>query len=188
MRSLVASFVFVASLVVACAPSMDADAPHPAICDMRLRQVAHCEGTSDDSLETLQSLRQKAPGLRATTLQLLEAFHCPEPIVRTSMSSLDTCAATVDALYAQAAAETATRRAAAGPAVADLRADARYARTLDDLHLLQKEERVACTGATQGTTQCEAAHLETVRATATLRELMNAHHIDLRDANALGLW
>jgi hypothetical protein len=53
--------------------------------------------------------------------------RCSRSETFTMLSSYDACIASIDAMLPQATAEAAARRGAAGPAVAALRADARYA-------------------------------------------------------------
>ena len=86
----------------------------------------------------------------------------------------------------QATAEAAKRRAIAAPAVAALRADDRYAPARDKFHAVRIQQSVACD--TTDAAACKLAKNDTEAAATVMRGLFSEHKIDLRDADALGLW
>lgn len=126
----------------------------------------YCASMDGASPEKLQSMRQNAATAKAMYLDSLTRFGCSDTAARDELKPLDACQANLDALTAQATAEAAKRRAVAGPAVAALRADERYAPARDRFR----------------------THRQSAYAEGELSKLFIEYHIDPRDAEALGLW
>ena len=191
-RSLLISFAAVVSLLVgACAPEPK-DASGPG-CLMAVAMYRGCAvDINVDSPEKLQSTRKTAL-YRRTSLasagtapnRVVTAF-CPDSAMSAALRVEDACVASIDALIPQATADAAKRRAEAGPAAAALRADARYAPARDKFHTLRIQQSVACE--TTGGTACKLAQQDAGGAEAAMRDLFTNYQIDLRDADAFGLW
>jgi len=186
VRSLLVGFAAVVSLVVvACAP--DAKDPASPGCVMAVRMFPGCAVDVDvDSPEQLKSRRQIAlnrenPGFARS----LSAF-CPDSATDAALRREDACIASIDAVLPRATADAASRRAAAAPAVAALRADARYAPARDKYHTLRIQQSTACD--TGDATACKLATSDADAATAAMHSLFTEHRIDPRDLDALGLW
>jgi hypothetical protein len=152
------------------------------------------------SPETLQSMRASAARMRQMRLEALMRSGCSEEAARDELKQYDACQANLDALTAQATAEAAQRRAVVGPAVAALRADERYAPALGTLDHARAHENGECAQADAAEMagvlppgshvhgRCDDARGERMDAEAAVRALFTEHHIDVRDAQALGLW
>ncbi len=184
VRRLLVCFVAVASFVGACAPEAK-DATNPG-CLTATAMFRGC--TIDihaDSPEKLQTTRQAAINKRTNLVPALTAF-CPDSVKIAALRSQDVCVASVDAVMPQARADAATRRAAAEPAGAALRADARDVATRDKFHSHRIQQSAACD--TTDATACRFARSDADGAEAAMRSLLSEYHIDLRDADALGLW
>ena len=187
LRPLVGSFVAVVSLVVgACAPDFPEPKAESPGCAMLARTAVPCTvDINVDSPEKLQSMRDDAVRRRPVVARALGAF-CPDYVAVRTLQVQDACVATLDSILPQAIAEAAKRRAIAAPAVAALRADARYAPARDKFHAVRIQQSVACD--TTDATACKLAKNDTEAAATVVRGLFAEHQIDLRDADALGLW
>ncbi len=184
VRPLVISFAFVSLLVVACAPS--AKEPENPGCVTMTSMFTPCAvDINVDSPEKLQSMRQTAINKRTNLAHALTAF-CPDSVASAALKTQDACVASVDAVMPQATADAAKRRAQAQSAVTELRADERYAPARDKFHTLRIQQASACD--TADTTACKLAESDAERAAAATRKLLDEHHIDPRDADALGVW
>ncbi|HEY2367126.1 MAG TPA: hypothetical protein VGH87_12110 [Polyangiaceae bacterium] len=183
-RRFVVSLAAVSLLVVACAPAAK-DAQSPG-CVMATRMFPPCTADAGaDSPEKLQSMRQTAIRRKANLERALTAF-CPDDVTAAALRVQDACVASVDAALPQVTADASTRRAAAGPAVAALRADARYTPARDKFHAARVQQAVACD--TDDGAACKLARDDAERAAVVMRGLLGELRIDPRDADALGLW
>lgn len=184
VRSLLGFAVVVSLLVAACAPAAK-DAQSPG-CVMAASVFKPCAIDIDaDSPEKLQSMRQTAINRKTNLAGSLTAF-CPDSVTSSALKSQDACVASIDAVMPQATADAAKRRAAAGPEVATLRADERYASAREKFHTLRIQQASACD--TNDVTACKLAQSDADGAATVMRALLAEHHIDPRDADALGLW
>lgn len=176
--------VAVSFLVVACGAT-EKDAQSPG-CVMAVRMFKPCTfDVNVDSPEQLQSLRQNAIARQAHLSNALTAF-CPDSATDAALKTQVACVANVDAVLRHATADATTRRAAAVSAVAALRADARYTAAREKFHALRIQQATACD--TGDATACNFAQRDADSAATAMQSLLAEHHIDLRDADALGVW
>ena len=175
VRPLLVGFAAVVALLVgACAPEAK-DAKSPG-CVMAAAMFPGCAVDIDvDSPEKLQSTRQTAINKRTNLARALTAF-CPDSVTSAALKSEDACAASVDAVMPQATTDAAKRRAAAGPAVAALRADARYASARDRFHTLRIQQSTACD--TADATACKLAQGDADGAAAVMGSLLTEYRIE----------
>jgi hypothetical protein len=186
LRRLFFSFAAVGTLLVAACDPDPKDPSGPG-CVMAVRMYPGCTVDPNvDSPEKLESRRQIAINRKGPNLTRALTAFCPDSATNAALAKEDACIARIDAVLPQAKADAAKRRAAAAPAVAALRADARYAPAREKFHALRIQQSVACD--TDDGTACKLAHGDADAAAAVIRALLAEHQIDPRDADALGLW
>ncbi len=164
-----------------------ATVPPSPICERLATPKACPIDPNTDPPEQLAKRRQSAIQIRQEVP--IMTGSCPREVAIAMASNYDACIASFDAVLPQAIAEAEARRRAAGPAVASLRADARYAPARESYRKRVILQSAACNSSNAGPDKgCEFASSDVREAQAAMRSLFAEHHIDLRDADALGVW
>ncbi len=149
-----------------------------------------CNSASDDTLDGLMSvLPQQRASLGPT---------CSDPAVQPALHDLDACLAGLEQRKIAQDAEAATRRAEAQGRVPDVKADPDYQsiaeawKRQNDIVKLQcsdaeRRRQVRDSHADESRRECDRLRTRLDEISASLREVLERHGIDPRDARALGL-
>jgi hypothetical protein len=175
-------------------PGYAAQAAQACATQANMMAEAYCRDMRGSSPEALQAVLSHARQGRAALTQT-----CADPAAQQHFARTDECIAALATLTEQETAEATTRRAAAGPQVAAVKADPSWAPLRDRVRGSRDEMAMACESAQNARDarspnlgawqrQCTELNAAHEAAAAEMRALLSGHGVDLRDSEALGLW